>query len=282
MGATRFNRKLLNGMNWSWLEAGKPEADEAVILIHGLALSHNHWRSVMPSLGKNYFVVAPDIPGLNLNTLWPDPEDGFSGMAKHLVNFLTHFNLRKIHLVGHSMGATLAVSAALKDALPLSSLTVVSLADLKMNRHTNINGFFKSYYDFIWSLSYTTYVEYIKSMFFKPPPAVELIAKRTWGDFQSNKRYILNVVKRLESEVDIVGQLLKKIQLPVLVINGTEDQWTDLTELLPYFDQMNVTRVNMKECRHVPFLEHPILFSEELTNFLKLLTTDYAFQLDHN
>lgn len=86
-------------------EAGKP-----ILAIHGITSSNRAWQcfaNVMVPAG--YTIYAVDLRGRGRSNSLPAPF-GMESHAKDLVDLLNHLGLEKIEVVGHSMGAFVAVA----------------------------------------------------------------------------------------------------------------------------------------------------------------------------
>ena len=70
-----------NGIRTNYLEAGS--GDQTVVLVHGSGpgvTSYANWRLVMPALGENFRVVAPDMVGFG----YSDRPEGVEYGLRHL------------------------------------------------------------------------------------------------------------------------------------------------------------------------------------------------------
>src|SRR5262245_66400028 len=56
----------LNGNKIFYREAG-PETSPAVLLLHGFPTSSHMFRDLIPPLGDDYHVIAPDLPGFGFS-----------------------------------------------------------------------------------------------------------------------------------------------------------------------------------------------------------------------
>ena len=61
-GATRQRLKLSGGTELSFLIAGN-ESNPPVLLFHGMPNSARFFRGVIPTLAREAYVIAPDLPG---------------------------------------------------------------------------------------------------------------------------------------------------------------------------------------------------------------------------
>jgi pimeloyl-ACP methyl ester carboxylesterase len=102
-----------NGVKIAYLDEGK---GDAVVLIHGFTASAAEmWKSVpfvstqvMTELAKDYRVIAPDMRGHGKSDKPHDPKKYGKEMADDIVRLLDHLKIKKAHVVGYSMGASIA------------------------------------------------------------------------------------------------------------------------------------------------------------------------------
>jgi pimeloyl-ACP methyl ester carboxylesterase len=269
LGSTQLQSLTLKGKTWQWLEAGDPRASQVVVLLHGLSMSKNHWRTSIPLLAKHYRVIVPDVPGFKVGFPANDPSLGFEGIAKELSDFLSVVVGKPTHLVGHSMSATLALGLALRMPVPVQSISLVSLADVNLTEGLSVELQFRKMSEFILGMTQEQHINYVRAMFYHPPPAVKLMAKNSWQSVDASRRQIADLFYAMEQEFSFVEQYGKSLNIPLLVVNGKQDLWKDLTRMSDLFSQPNVTRVELDFCRHLPFIERPIEFSEALLSFLE-------------
>ncbi|MDH3380625.1 MAG: alpha/beta hydrolase [Gammaproteobacteria bacterium] len=97
---------------------------EAVVLIHGLGANLAFWYlGVARALSRNYQVITYDLRGHGRSGA---PRSGYT--LEHMTNdldaLLTHLGIERAHLVGHSFGARIALSATIRQPERIASLTV--------------------------------------------------------------------------------------------------------------------------------------------------------------
>jgi pimeloyl-ACP methyl ester carboxylesterase len=99
----------LPGVTLRYQTWGAPNPDRAVVLIHGLTANHTCWALLGPHLADvGYYVIAPDLRGRGLSG---KPPQGY-GVAFHaadLLALLDALNIRDADIVGHSLGAVIAM-----------------------------------------------------------------------------------------------------------------------------------------------------------------------------
>jgi lipase len=104
--------------------AGTPDAEPVVLAVHGVTGSLMAWRTVARELDERACLLAPDLRGRGRSRGLPGPY----GLATHMADLtavLDHVGAPSAVLVGHSMGAFLALRLAAE--LPERTLGVVIL-----------------------------------------------------------------------------------------------------------------------------------------------------------
>jgi pimeloyl-ACP methyl ester carboxylesterase len=104
-------------------EKGKP----LILFLHGFPEFWFQWEAQLKELGKDYFVVAPDMRGVNLSDM---PADVSAYKAKYIiedVRFLaTHLGYEKFVLVAHDWGGAVAWSFAIAWPQRLNKLIIIN------------------------------------------------------------------------------------------------------------------------------------------------------------
>jgi len=101
-----------------------PAKGPAVVCIHGLTANHTCWASVADLLSPAHRLIAYDLRGRGESD---KPDKGYS-LAIHdddLEGLLDHFGLKKAVLIGHSLGAHIAVRFAATRPQRVAKLVLV-------------------------------------------------------------------------------------------------------------------------------------------------------------
>ncbi|WP_138499572.1 alpha/beta fold hydrolase [Nostoc sp. PA-18-2419] len=102
-------RKLSQGLLF-WREAG---ADIPIIFLHGAWNDSSQWLSIMEFLAENFHCFAPDLLGFGESEN-PNIYHSIDLQVECLAEFLEAVKLEKVYLVGHSLGGWIAASYVLK------------------------------------------------------------------------------------------------------------------------------------------------------------------------
>ncbi len=104
--------ELADGTRIHAIEAGQ---GPTVVLLHGLPASAYLWRDVVPLVGTDKHVVAPDLPGYGHSSAVASGDFGLGAAAAALAEYLDGLGAEKITLVVTDMGSVLGLNYAVKN-----------------------------------------------------------------------------------------------------------------------------------------------------------------------
>jgi pimeloyl-ACP methyl ester carboxylesterase len=108
----RNSRIKLSAGKIFWQEAGD-DRRPVMILLHGNWHDSNQWQDLLDPLSKYFHCFALDLLGFG-NSMAIEPPTSIEMEVNCLHEFLNTLNLRPVYLVGHSLGAWIAVNYTLK------------------------------------------------------------------------------------------------------------------------------------------------------------------------
>ena len=100
---------LLRGVRVHYQEIGH---GPTLLLLHDVFADHRAWRRVVPRLAQRFRVIAPDLPGFGASekpTRYAFTREAF---AETLCDLLAGVGAARAHVVGHSLGAGIALTLA--------------------------------------------------------------------------------------------------------------------------------------------------------------------------
>ena len=114
------------GMRLPAIESGDPDAQEAVVFLHGHPGSSRDWAQLLPQVGAFARAIAFDLPGLGKADKPADWDYGIGAYATTVAAALDVLAIKHAHLVMHDLGggAGLLWAAAHPDAF--SSAVIMS------------------------------------------------------------------------------------------------------------------------------------------------------------
>ncbi|HET9709766.1 MAG TPA: alpha/beta fold hydrolase [Gemmatimonadales bacterium] len=102
-----------------------------VLLLHGFGGRLEEMDNLAASLAGGYKVIALDLQGFGRSSA-PEPLTRYGAvMVDHVIGLLDHLHERRVHLVGYSMGATLAAAVAARHPERVRSLTLIGAMPLR-------------------------------------------------------------------------------------------------------------------------------------------------------
>jgi pimeloyl-ACP methyl ester carboxylesterase len=83
-----------------------------LVMLHTVRTQAEHFRHVIPLVQRRYAVYALDLPGMGYSQIVPGACYDEPAMRDAVTRLLTQLDLRDVTLLGESMGAVLALTAA--------------------------------------------------------------------------------------------------------------------------------------------------------------------------
>ena len=114
---------ILNGIRLRYEVAG---SGDAVLLIAGLSMPGAMWAPQVKALSPHFRVVTFDSRGVGETDLPPEPVYTMAQLADDAAALLRELKIARTHVVGVSMGGTVAQELALRHPQLVRSLVLVS------------------------------------------------------------------------------------------------------------------------------------------------------------
>jgi pimeloyl-ACP methyl ester carboxylesterase len=117
--------EVQQGVRIHYKETGSKEAP-AILLLHGFGASLQTWDAWADSLSSNYRVIRPDLPGFGLSGARADQNYSEAADLAALMQLLDRLNVKKVAVVGHSMGGKMAWNLAAADTDRVTALVLMA------------------------------------------------------------------------------------------------------------------------------------------------------------
>ncbi len=133
IGRTRRQVIQIGGRPAAWINGGRLGIGDGdrrpLVLLHGLAGDALTWQFNLTVLGADRTVLAPDLPGHGSSTL--DVGRGHvDDLARWVGDLIDTWGLTQVDLVGHSLGARVALSLAHQQPAKVARATLIACAGL--------------------------------------------------------------------------------------------------------------------------------------------------------
>jgi 3-oxoadipate enol-lactonase len=97
----------------------------AIVLLHGIGANHTVWNAVIPLLTPHFRVIAPDLRGHGRTAVPPGSHFTFLEFSGDVLRLIESRRLDRVHWVGLSGGALLALRLALDQPERTRSLIMI-------------------------------------------------------------------------------------------------------------------------------------------------------------
>lgn len=109
-------------------------AGTPVLLLHGFGGNLEHWKALLPSLGRRFRVYAIDLPGFGRSGAL-SPGYRLEDMVQAVNAFIKTFELASLTVIGHSFGGLVAVEVARLNHSRVDHLVLVDSAGVEPPAH---------------------------------------------------------------------------------------------------------------------------------------------------
>jgi pimeloyl-ACP methyl ester carboxylesterase len=252
-----------------------PTGGSPLVMVHGLNVQSHTWDPLSAELSRSRRVLTPDVRGHG-NSDWA-PDYWLKGMVDDLRTLVDRFGLETFDLVGHSLGARIAIAytgenpgrvghLVLSDTGPAVTRNGTAAARAIVSAPFEARGFKNS--------------EEAAAFFVKLYPEwrsdfidlhVEHQLKRNWSgrlSFKADPELYWLLGSAGAKESDRVWEGFLKIEVPILLIRGSSSPFVD-DELIDRFKAANgnFSYVDIDAGHYVP-REKPDEFLSALAGFL--------------
>jgi 2-hydroxy-6-oxonona-2,4-dienedioate hydrolase len=246
---------------FNFIEEGQ---GEPLMLLHGLFGALSNFRFLIEHFKKNYTVVVPMLPLLEMDLL----HTSVSGLQKYVHKFVEHRQYKNIHLMGNSLGGHVALVHILKNPENIKSLILTGSSGLFEN---GMGDTYPKRGD----------KEYIRNKtsltFYDPSLATDDLVNEVF-EITNNRLKVIKIIALAKSAIrNNLGDELKNIPQPTCLIWGNNDTITppfvgkEFNKLIP-----NSELHFIDKCGHAPMMEVPEAFNQILDGFLAKLKSPAA------
>lgn len=246
---------------FNFIEEGQ---GEPLMLLHGLFGALSNFRFLIEHFKKNYTVVVPMLPLLEMDLL----HTSVSGLQKYVHKFIEHRQYENIHLMGNSLGGHVALVQILKHPESIKSLILTGSSGLFEN---GMGDTYPKRGD----------KEYIRNKtsltFYDPSLATDELVNEVF-EITNNRLKVIKIIALAKSAIrNNLGDELKNILQPTCLIWGNNDTITppfvgkEFNKLIP-----NSELHFIDKCGHAPMMEVPEAFNQILDGFLSKLKSPAA------
>ena len=254
------------GLTLQYLDENQ-EADRTVILLHGLGATSESWLLQIPALTQAGFrVLAPDARGFGKST-YPPGKTSVKKMAGDVKGLLDHLGVSQAHIVGISMGGTIALEIAIDHPQKLGRLILVNTFASLRPETPRVWLYFGLRYVLLHTLGIKTQARVVASRLFPSAdqePLRQLVIDQILQADPQGYRAAMRALGFFD-----VRRHLKDITAPTLIVTGEKDTTVPpktqhfLAEAIPKARQIVIPGAG-----HAVTVEQPGSFNRVLLEFL--------------
>ncbi|QQK81117.1 alpha/beta hydrolase [Salicibibacter cibi] len=242
-----------------------------LILLHGMGNNSRSWADQLQVLRHYYTIIAWDMPGYGYSS---DPESefrSFTKIASVLKKFLDAMELQDVYILGHSMGAAIA--------LELYNLNPNSIKGIILADATRGSAALSSSENYQKMKKRLRAIDTLSPVDLAKQRVKHLLAPNPSRQVQKNAEMIMSEVrpKGYRSAIFSLSnldqmRLYSLIKVPTLIICGEMDQITPLSESrIIHFHIQESELVTIPETGHLCYQEDPNTFNYQVMVFLRKL-----------
>jgi pimeloyl-ACP methyl ester carboxylesterase len=249
-----------------------------LVLLHGVASSLHTWDGWVERLAPHYRIIRIDLPGHGLTGNDPSIERyEIPYMVDKLEKFLNKLSIDDMYLAGNSLGGYIAWNYALHRPDRVKKMVLLDAAGFTQDM------------PFIMNLAALPVMGEL-SGFMMPKFIVDMNIKEAFGDEnkvtdelqqryfdltmrQGNREALVNVFRTMkeQSSKPNLGDRVKEIQTPTLLMWGDQDEWVPLSVMKQFEEALPHSQSIVYEgVGHMPMEELPIQTSRDAHGFLTL------------
>lgn len=238
-------------------------AGEPMLYLHGAGVV-SQAVPFMKHLGAHFDLIVPQHPGMGVSDA-PAWLHNMHDMALFYHDFIDHFGLEDIHLVGTSIGGWLAATIAYINPAPFKSVTLACAAGLHNPDIPKgpVGG--KTAAD---TLRFVIHDQKLaEAMIAKLPPGVDehpnsLKSKKTTGIMAGESRHDPSM-----------PTWLHRLKMPVHIIWGKQDKLAPVGYADEYKKYLPHAKVTLYDnCGHLPYTEYPERYATDIADFIHTFT----------
>jgi pimeloyl-ACP methyl ester carboxylesterase len=244
-----------------------PEGSPIVLLLHGLGSCGESWGYQFPALGEAGFrAIAPDFPGFG-NSNYPGGGTSIAAIAGSLVQLLRSLGAEPAHVVGISMGGTVALQMALDAPNWVKKLILVNTFAQLRPKSASVWTYFAVRYLLVHTLGLPAQAKAVAGRIFPQPQQDDLRRELVRQICQADPRGYRAAMRALARFN--VRQRLREIRCDTLVVSGEFDSTVPLETQQQLVQGIPGARhITIRSAGHAVIAEQPDVFNRCLLDFL--------------
>ena len=257
---------------------------KTIVMVHGFNGSLFNYEPLIPHLNDRYRILSLDLPAHGLTGAVKSDfysHEGFEDVIKEVVKIQ---GIDEFYLIGHSMGGMVAWRYTLNNMKQIKGLIIIGSpfigSEIEYNDFQSVNAppaAFKLLDTALFRemLSYVTPRLLVKEGISQTVFDQSIVTHDLVDQFHDiilmdgTREAIGKLIISHEDNFIADPSILRKINIPTLVLHGEEDNLVDIRFVSHFVEQIpDVKLISYPRVGHMPPMEIPIQLSKDIQNFV--------------
>jgi pimeloyl-ACP methyl ester carboxylesterase len=278
---TTVEEVRIHGHRVRYRTATADPANPVLVLIHGIAGSSQTWEEVIPSLARDYTVIAPDLLGHG-ESAKPRGDYSLGAYASGLRDLLAVLGHDRASIVGHSLGGGIAMVFAYQFPERTERMVLVNSGGLGREVSIALRAASLPGSELVLPLLFSTQLVrlggaiggFLGKIGLRGGPDVEEIARgiATFSDLHARTAFVHTVravIDPLGQRVSARDRLYLAHGMPTLLIWGDHDRIIPIEHGRAAAELIAGSRLEVfPGAGHFPHRDDPVRFVDTLRHFM--------------
>ena len=257
---------------------------KTIVMVHGFNGSLFNYEPLIPHLNDRYRILSLDLPAHGLTGAVKSDfysHEGFEDVIKEVVKIQ---GIDEFYLIGHSMGGMVAWRYTLNNMKQIKGLIIIGSpfigSEIEYNDFQSVNAppaAFKLLDTALFRemLGYVTPRLLVKEGISQTVYDQSIVTDDLVDQFhdiilmEGTREAIGKLVINHEDNFMADPAILRKINIPTLILHGEEDNLVDIRFVSHFVEQIpDVKLISYPKVGHMPPIEIPIRLSKDIQNFV--------------
>jgi pimeloyl-ACP methyl ester carboxylesterase len=232
--------------------------DVTVVLLHGFGGNKDIWNRFSAALSEDNHIIVVDLPGHGKSISSKNLNYSISNQAEMLELFLAAKKIKKIHIIGNSMGGAIALKYTGQYADKVKSLTLVDALGMIKTKSEFVEEFERTGLNPFFDICTEVAFEKLMNFSMQKPPYIPGMMMGYLVNEKCARADIEKVIFNDMIKDSDLGVVAKNIKTPTLIIWGQKDRILHIDNAQLFHTTIKGSQlVIFKELGHVPLLEDP-------------------------
>ena len=257
---------------------------KTIVMVHGFNGSLFNYEPLIPHLNDRYRILTLDLPAHGLTGAVKSDfysHEGFEDVIKEVVKIQ---GIDEFYLIGHSMGGMVAWRYTLNNMKQIKGLIIIGSpfigSEIEYNDFQSVNAppaAFKLLDTALFRemLGYVTPRLLVKEGISQTVYDQSIVTDDLVDQFhdiilmEGTREAIGKLVINHEDNFMADPAILRKINIPTLILHGEEDNLVDIRFVSHFVEQIpDVKLISYPKVGHMPPIEIPMQLSKDIQNFV--------------